>query len=274
LTACELREHFRTQKSFPKNSILITFDDGWKDNFINAMPALIANKIPALIFLSTGFINQQKRFWQERMTSLLLFAVEQAKSNSVIAEKLKSVFNTVEICALISSEGKDIRYNVGNFVQHVKDYDYPEISTIIFQLEELQKAFSSNDAAGCNERLGFLSWREIREMHRAGIDFGSHGVNHLILDKNGVDINSEIKQSKIDIETMLGVPVTAFSYPNGNYNQNIVEALRLHGYDLGFGTEFGYNYPKANPFTVKRINIHQDACSTIPLFIGRIIGLW
>jgi peptidoglycan/xylan/chitin deacetylase (PgdA/CDA1 family) len=111
-------------------------------------------------------------------------------------------------------------------------------------------------------------------MHRAGIDFGSHGVNHLILDKNGVDINSEIKQSKIDIETMLGVPVTAFSYPNGNYNQNIVEALRLHGYDLGFGTEFGYNYPKANPFTVKRINIHQDACSTIPLFIGRIIGLW
>ena len=66
----------------------------------------------------------------------------------------------------------------------------------------------------------FLSWDEVIEMHHAGIDFGSHGVNHLILDKNGVDIDFELKQSKIDIEARLSAPITAFSYPNGNYDPN------------------------------------------------------
>jgi peptidoglycan/xylan/chitin deacetylase (PgdA/CDA1 family) len=111
-------------------------------------------------------------------------------------------------------------------------------------------------------------------MHHAGIDFGSHGVNHLILDKNGVDIDFELKQSKIDIEDRLSAPITAFSYPNGNYDPMIADKVRSHGYDQGFSTEFGYNGPKANRFRLKRINVHQDAGSTIPLFLGRLLGFW
>ncbi len=50
----------------------ITFDDGWKDNFINAYPTMKELDISGVIFLPTDFINSKKHFWQERMTQLLI----------------------------------------------------------------------------------------------------------------------------------------------------------------------------------------------------------
>jgi peptidoglycan/xylan/chitin deacetylase (PgdA/CDA1 family) len=274
LSAGELSEHLRTKKAFPAKSILITFDDGWKDNYAHAMPVLKANKIPALIFLSTGFIGQKKSFWQEHLASLLLFAAGQVKSKPRMADEMQALFDKSRVRSLLAVEGTQRRHFISELIQGVKAYEYPEIAARIHRLEEVIKTGSSlYMGAGIGDHE-FLSWDEVIEMHHAGIDFGSHGVNHLILDKNGVDIDFELKQSKIDIEARLSAPITAFSYPNGNYDPMIADKVRSHGYDLGFSTEFGYNGPTSNRFTLKRVNVHQDAGSTIPLLLGRILGLW
>ena len=120
----------------------------------------------------------------------------------------------------------------------------------------------------------FLTWDQVREMQRSGINFGSHGVNHLILDKDEVDVDGELQRSKLDIEALIQNKVVAFSYPNGNYNNLIAKRVAACGYHLGFGTRFGYNDLTTDRFALKRVNIFHDATDTLPLFSGRLLGYW
>ena len=54
----ELNEHLHTGKLLPKKPILITFDDGYLNNYTNAYPLLVKYNFKAVIFLTTGFIGK------------------------------------------------------------------------------------------------------------------------------------------------------------------------------------------------------------------------
>jgi peptidoglycan/xylan/chitin deacetylase (PgdA/CDA1 family) len=269
-----MHEHLNKKKAFPSKSILITFDDGWKDNYAYARAVLKEKKIPAIIFLSTGFIGQQKSFWQEHMARLLWAAADQVEFKKNKLKEIQNLFNNARVRLIIEAESLQRHQFISELIQHVKSYEYSEISAIMHRLEEMLNSRSSFGTSSRSGEYEFLSWDEVQEMFHEGIDFGSHGVNHLILDKEDVDIDFELKQSKSDIEDRLGGSVLAFSYPNGNYSPMIAEKVRSTGYALSFSTEFGYNDLTSNRFALKRINVHQDAGSTVPLFTGRMLGLW
>src|SRR5579872_3996890 len=64
------------EQSAPPKPIIITFDDGFEDNFQNAFPILSALDVPATIFLSTGYIGGERTFWYDRLAQLILRAPE------------------------------------------------------------------------------------------------------------------------------------------------------------------------------------------------------
>src|SRR6266496_6067259 len=57
-SASELIDHYKEQQTFPPNSVALTFDDGWKDNYINAFPVLKRLGIKATIFLVPSCIGE------------------------------------------------------------------------------------------------------------------------------------------------------------------------------------------------------------------------
>jgi peptidoglycan/xylan/chitin deacetylase (PgdA/CDA1 family) len=65
-------------------------------------------------------------------------------------------------------------------------------------------------------------------------------------------------QSKKDIEEKLGQAVTAFSYPNGDYNADIIRLLREGGFTCAVTTKAKLIVPEANPFELGRIGAMQD----------------
>ena len=67
----DLVGHLERGKRIPRRSAVITFDDGWRDNFVYAFPVLKKYQVPATIFLTTGFIGTTKLFWPERLISIL-----------------------------------------------------------------------------------------------------------------------------------------------------------------------------------------------------------
>lgn len=261
-------------EQFKDNSCLVTFDDGWYDNYRHAFSILKKYNMPAIIFLPTAYIDQKKLFWQENLTALFLKSVEMFRINNNIDDEIKNIVKKRDIRYLYESDKLVQREYVSILVQEIKSEEYDEIASIQIKLEQLlYGSKSGNYKQGDTERQ-FLKWSEIKEMRKFGIEFGSHGVNHLILTKQDVNVDHELNDSKMVIEEKIGERIGSMSYPNGNYNRTIIEKTASNGYAVGFSTEFGYNRSDANPYNIRRINIHEDASSTIPLFLSRITGLW
>ena len=63
-----------------------------------------------------------------------------------------------------------------------------------------------------------------------------------------------------------------FCYPNGNYTREIAEMVRSAGYHAAVTTKKGWNQFDDDRFMLKRIGIHQDMTSSVPLFAARIAG--
>jgi peptidoglycan/xylan/chitin deacetylase (PgdA/CDA1 family) len=76
-----------------------------------------------------------------------------------------------------------------------------------------------------------LTWEQVREMRQAGIEFGSHTLSHADLTRLDLKtVEFELRQSKTDIENHLGEPVTLFSYPFSQLNQEIKRLAAQAGY--------------------------------------------
>lgn len=103
-----------------------------------------------------------------------------------------------------------------------------------------------------NDRL-MLSWEEVREMSDHGISFGSHTVTHPRLTTlDFPQVEDQLRRSKDVIEQQIGMAVTEFAYPSGNFNTDVKHAVEQAGYVGAVTTVPGHNGPHADMYTLKR----------------------
>lgn len=77
-----------------------------------------------------------------------------------------------------------------------------------------------------------MSAARVRELRRAGIDFGSHSVSHAKLaEQNPQRIREEVSRSKAELEDVLGEPGKHFCYPYGSHDLRAIEAVAEAGYE-------------------------------------------
>ena len=272
LSLSEFIEHFQKRIPFKTKSCLITFDDGWKDNFENAYPILRENGITSIIFLTTDFIGSYKLFWQERLARLLYSLYDRSLRDKKFLEKAQKTFQHKEDLEIfISNDGKDLKDKISVFIASQKrkeSYKIEEEIDFLRQFLEMPVEESPNGQR-------FLNWHEIGIMAEDGITFGSHGKSHSILIKAKKDeILKEIVESKTLIENKLGKGIISFSYPNGDFTEDVVDMVKKNGYKVAFGTGNGFVSVDDHPCKLRRINIHEDMTRTIPLLLARIVGLW
>ena len=104
-------------------------------------------------------------------------------------------------------------------------------------------------------KMDLLSWVQIDEMARHGIEFGSHTLHHPRLDLANIDgLHAEIVDSKTVLEDQLGIPVTAFAYPYGRYN-GVVKEMVQSVYEGACNTRVGLAKPDSDRFELERIEI-------------------
>lgn len=127
--------------------------------------------------------------------------------------------------------------------------------------------------------LDCLTWSEVLELRRHGFEFGSHTVNHPELVKLAwADIQSEISNSKSEIERHLGQAVTSFCYPfafpqaDRAFTQTLRGVLVETGYTSCLTTQIGCVQPGDDPFCIKRLpaNSLDDEC----LFLAKLDGAY
>jgi len=106
------------------------------------------------------------------------------------------------------------------------------------------------------EHPGYLTWLQIREMSRAGMEFGSHSKDHPDLRRRNRDfLIWQILGSKQSIEDHTRRPLFAFSYPSGHYDVRVEKVLAEAGYLVAVTTEQGTEHTSDRLLRLKRIRV-------------------
>jgi peptidoglycan/xylan/chitin deacetylase (PgdA/CDA1 family) len=100
-----------------------------------------------------------------------------------------------------------------------------------------------------------ISWGQIREMDRHGLEFGAHSVTHAFLDRLAPgDLAYEVIGSKAMIEDSLGHAIELFAYPYGRFN-DAVKAVVRSTYLAACGTRLGLARPGSDPWELARVEV-------------------
>jgi len=140
-------------------------------------------------------------------------------------------------------------------------------ATVFVVVDRIGKTSDWDEAKGFKpQRL--LSLEQIRELHRHGVQFGSHTLTHPWLsDLPDQDIEREVCDSKRKLEDILGSEVTCFAYPWGIADMRVRAAVARAGYKAALTAREGLNFSE-DALALKRINVGE--VDTLPEFIYKL----
>lgn len=210
ITLSEYVESLETDKydQLPENSIILTFDDGHKNNYY-LLPIIKRYNIRPTIYLTSEVVGTNKHFWWSKL-----------KDKSEISY-LKSIKNIEKNLILL------------------KKYNY-----------SLNSDFSINNREA-------LSFEEISEMNEF-VDFQSHTNTHPILTQcNEEELLEELLLSKQKLEKLLNKSIIHLSYPNGNYNNDVIARTKTAGYHSARTTKCGLNSAKTDLCQLKILGVSE-----------------
>jgi len=228
----------------------LTFDDGWRDNFLHAFPLLRERQLSATVFLPVGFIGTNRRFWQER----LWFSRRSFGSTEGFREAVDRVASSLPWCRRITPD----RLTFDNVRRLLLERPSMEAEEFVDRLSEVAGHSGESDA------LAFLSWDEIRVMQEGGITFGSHTLNHTLLSRaDPVTAWREIEGSRQAIAERLGSPPVSIAYPRGATGPHTLCQARYAGYKIGLTTEPGMSVESSDCLLMPRLEISDSSvCGT------------
>jgi peptidoglycan/xylan/chitin deacetylase (PgdA/CDA1 family) len=226
--------------------VVLTFDDGYANNFHLAFPVLLKYEFPATVFLATGFVDRAIPLWGNWLQFLLSCA---PRRNSCLVWRDERVPLRLRDCESVDALAVEFRHRLRRMA-------IADIHDFLRALEsQLQICYDWDRAP---QELHPLTWDQVRAMRRSGlVAFGSHTVSHAVLSRCAADVQaSEIAASKKRVESELGEACPAFAYPYGQSGDFTGETRRIAaavGHTLVLTAEPGFNTPSRScPVDLKR----------------------
>jgi peptidoglycan/xylan/chitin deacetylase (PgdA/CDA1 family) len=246
ITFATLIESLKTGSKLPSRPIIITFDDGFDDNFHIAFPVLKALNMPATFFISTGYIDQARTFWFDWLHYL-------AKRELPI-RGLR--FGDFECAPTVGEKTINTIDALFAYAKRLPD------TALRANLDTLERAIGIAYPTRGFPQSFPLTWDQVREMSAGGMEFGSHTVSHPILANLSSDaLAAELVQSKLHIEKQIGEPTEVLSYPNGDtdaFDAQVIDAAKRAGYCLAASYLNGTNHvSRLEHFSLKRLHVER-----------------
>jgi peptidoglycan/xylan/chitin deacetylase (PgdA/CDA1 family) len=250
---------------------VITFDDGFKNNYTCAYPIMKHFEIPSTIFVTTSFIDKNPRFggllWTDYISSIL---------SSTKVERLDLTEFGLGVIDL-TDEIK--RYEAKGYICYeLKKMDTDAKNRII---EEIGRKLRSEVSEYDYSIFQSMDWENIAELSKDGsVEIGAHSVNHEILPNLPPGtMEREILDSKEIIERRTGGRVSSFAYPNGSYDERVKSKVS-ENFECALTSQEGLNRVGDDVYRLKRFNIYNDmklwefklAIAGVPEFLGRLAG--
>jgi peptidoglycan/xylan/chitin deacetylase (PgdA/CDA1 family) len=271
LTLDEFADRLARREPFERPSCLITFDDGWIDNFDHALPVLREQGVPAVMFLPVNFIGSRRLFIREALTHLLVKAVETSRRESTRRDGIRQRLAPLGFDSLLDVEDIDPLPAVLEAVGAHRYASGPQFEALVTSLSA-ELGISNADLPDVDS---FVDWSQVEAMSRQGFSFGGHGAEHRVLTQVAPDVvRCEVETSKNVLDARLSRPVRAFAYPNGAWNTAVADAVRRAGYTMAFTIEAGAVSCEDDRFALPRVNIHEGMTRSPAMFMARLTGVF
>ena len=227
------------------DSVVITFDDGYSNNYEHAYPILKKYNVPATIFLSTGYLDTTNTIWTGQLSRMI-------RDTSVSSIKWRG--NTY---SLSSNQEKELYLE--NVKRYIKKRPYQELLDVIKMHADKLKVIENITSP---DNYSILTSSQILEMKASGlIELGAHTVHHPILSRMSVQNQKEEIQQSITRLSEIAGECSFFAYPNGNkddYTHDTVKLLRNTAIKASLTTRLGTCRYGDSLFELKRIGIGND----------------
>jgi peptidoglycan/xylan/chitin deacetylase (PgdA/CDA1 family) len=251
----EIVSHLASGEPFESDTLAIVFDDGYEDNFRLGLPILKRYKVPATIFLATGFIDNKEPLWLDRVE----LALRRTRCEQLDTAEFTNATPALRLPLATRRERERANFLVGELLKGL------DASAIMDAVARLERHLGVSGIRG--ERT-MLTWKEVRALAQSGLDIGSHGSSHVIMTRMPIaEAAAELNESKRRIEAELQQPVRHFAYPNGreqDFNEALRQECRALGYHSVSTCVYGLNRSGVDtPYHIRRIGIADSIPVTL-----------
>lgn len=244
-----IREHFQPlslddalqrleQGILPPRAICVTFDDGYADNLLQALPVLQRWQIPATVYVASGFLDGG-RMWNDSVIEAFSACTKPRVSLpqlgfdcldlSTPAQRLASCYEVIQSIKYLQPDQRLLRVD--------------EICTA------LGKPPLPDDL--------MLTRQQLQQLAAAQVEIGNHTVSHPVLSAVDDDtVVKELQQSSRDLESVIQQPVRHFAYPNGipgkDFNEHHRQLVKQLGFASAVTTRWGVSGPMTDRWALPR----------------------
>jgi peptidoglycan/xylan/chitin deacetylase (PgdA/CDA1 family) len=243
--------------TLPANAVAVTFDDGYRDNLVNAKPVLVRYGVPATLFLATGFINQDVPFWWDELATMILASSHPVQELQVSGGE-QVTLNWGE------PERSDITggWRASGPPQTARQSAYLEIWGRLRRMTAEERALAMialrSHLGSVHDPLASpMTSEEISALLRDGlVQLGGHTVTHPALTLlSRMDSRREIADSRRLCSEINGKCVHGFAYPYGELNSEVRNDVVTQGLAWACPTQSGFVDTKPDPYALPRVAV-------------------
>lgn len=205
--------HLSNNISFKKNSVAVSFDDGFENNFSQALPILKKLKIPAIFYICPESIEKKVLFWVDKIEASII----NTKKKSISLSSIKKTYSLRS-----NNEKKRAILKIKNLCKNFPVYKKDNI------ISDLIKKTKVKISVKFSDNYKIAKWSQIISASKNNLfEIGGHSLEHNIFTKLPENkLKNEISKCKNLIEKKIGKKVRHFSYPEGKYNSNTIKILK------------------------------------------------
>ena len=245
VTATDVATSRRSGKPLPERAVLVTFDDGYRNNLNLASEILRRAGVPAIFFVSSGYIGTRRILWPDELMDRLMAL--KAGSIPLPAGGEAAVSETDVPAGL--AEHRLLAVKIRDLCKRMDAAQSEQYLDVIRTL--------TPPPTPQPDLRGFMTWDEVRALRAKGFEIGAHTIDHPILTRVAPDrLRRELTESRHTIERELGEPCPFVAYPNGgseDVSPQVLAAARDAGYKLGFTLAESFSQPAEDPLSLSRL---------------------
>ncbi|HET6554388.1 MAG TPA: polysaccharide deacetylase family protein [Dyella sp.] len=235
-------------EELPADAVVITFDDGYDDNYRIAFPILRELDIPATFFVSTGHIDTGEPYAYDWLVHMIL-----------LTDASRLVLPELGMDQPMPADRPARRKLAGNVLDRMKNISALDQAAMIERLAREWRIAPDAVYQDCRP----MNWDQLREMSHAGFEIGSHGVHHWMLSKlPAAELAQEIMGSREALLRELGPHPLLLSYPvgsNRSYDERVIAMAKSADFQLACSYISGTNpQPSHNRYALLRLAVERD----------------